>query len=86
MPDFINTADAVTNTPAPGLKVYGDPDGWVLECKAAFAGSDTKPGWSKSTKWRDVPGGAVVQVTTEHRNLDGVVTACAEAVAFVPLP
>ncbi|MCH6546665.1 MAG: hypothetical protein IH796_11815 [Deltaproteobacteria bacterium] len=66
----------------PDLKVFGDGDRWVLLCKA----SSEKQGWMKSTKVMNVPGGCVVQVTTQQRNDGGLNTtyALAEAVTFVP--
>jgi hypothetical protein len=76
--DNTNTADAAKT--ASDIKVSGNPDIWVLACKASSA----TQGWMKSTKIMAVPGGRVVQVSTEHRGSDGKVTACAEALAFVP--
>ncbi len=69
-----STADIVT---------AGDPGAWVVVCKA----SSKAQGWMKSTKRLKVPGGWLYQVTTEHRAggvASGYVTACAEALAFVP--
>lgn len=78
--DNTNTADA-TSPPKSDVKFHGDPDAWVLVCKA----SSKAQGWMKSTKRMAVPGGWILQVTTEHRSLlTGEVTACAEAIAFVP--
>ena len=51
---------------------FGDPDTWVLICKASNAG------WMKSTKGMNVPGGVIIQVTTQQG--DNV----AEALTFVP--
>lgn len=76
MPDNVNTAQAVATTPE--IKVTGNPDVWVLICKAS-AGA-----WMKSTKAMQVPGGVVLQVTSEHRGTGGIVTACAEALTFIP--
>ena len=56
------------------LKVYGDGDTWVLLCKA----SSVKEDWMKSTKVMNVPGGCVVQVTTQEQS------HIAEAVTYVP--
>jgi len=63
------------------LKVYGDGDRWVLLSKA----SSEAQGWMKSTKVMNVPGGCVVQVTTQQRS-EGINTtyALAEAVTYVP--
>lgn len=60
-------------------QIHGDPDTWECVSKASSASQ----GWMKSTKRMRVPGGYLYQVTTEHRR-DGTVTACAEALAFVP--
>jgi hypothetical protein len=77
MPDFTSTAQAVAATPE--IAVTGDPDVWQLVCKASCSR------WAKSTKAMATPAGVVVQVTTEHRDVDGVVTACAEALCG-PIP
>ncbi|WP_438310816.1 hypothetical protein [Sporosarcina sp. FA9] len=61
------------------LNVYGNGDTFLLLCKA----SSQEQGWMKSTKVANVPGGCVVQVTTQQRNPDGS-HACAEALTFVP--
>ena len=45
--------------------------------------SSQREGWMKSTKAMQVPGGCVVQVTTQQRNPDGSY-ALAEAITFVP--
>lgn len=65
----------------PDLKVYGDGDTWVLLCKA----SSEAQGWMKSTKVMNVPGGCLVQVSTQQRSY-GINTtySVAEAVTFVP--
>lgn len=56
------------------IRVTGNGDMFVLLCKASsFLG-----GWMKSTKAMEVPGGCVVQVTTQQG--DNV----AEALTFVP--
>lgn len=63
------------------LKVTGNGDLFQLIAKASSA----QQGWMKSTKAMQIPGiGCVVQVTTEFRNKEGQVTACAEALTFVP--
>lgn len=57
------------------VKVFGDPDRWVLLCKA----SSESQGWMKSTKAMQIFGvGCLVQVTTQQG--DNV----AEAITFVP--
>jgi len=79
MPDNTNMDEARANTS--DIKVHGDPGAWLCLCKA----SSKAQGWMKSTKVMNVNGGAVVQVSTEHRDPEtGIVTACAEAVVFVP--
>ena len=49
------------------LQVYGNGDTFQLLCKA----SSQEQGWMKSTKVANVPGGCIVQVTTQQRNPDG---------------
>jgi hypothetical protein len=61
------------------IKVVGNGDMFQLLCKA-FSENE---GWMKSTKAMEVPGGCVVQVTTQQRNTDGSY-AIAEALTFVP--
>ena len=61
------------------IRVVGNGDMFRLLCKAS---SDTE-GWMKSTKACEVPGGCIVQVTTQQRNTDGSY-AVAEALSFVP--
>ena len=61
------------------IKVVGNGDMFRLLCKA----SSESEGWMKSTKAMEVPGGCVVQVTTQQRNDDGSY-AVAEALSFVP--
>ena len=61
------------------LQVYGDGDTFALLSKA----SSQNQGWMKSTKVCNVPGGCIVQVTTQQRNPDGSY-AVAEALTFVP--
>ena len=63
----------------PDIKVVGNGDTFRLLCKA----SSQEEGWMKSTKAMQVPGGCVVQVTTQQRNPDGSY-AVAEALTFVP--
>lgn len=61
------------------IQVVGNGDMFQLLCKA----SSEKEGWMKSTKACEVPGGCIVQVTTQQRNPDGGY-AVAEALSFVP--
>jgi hypothetical protein len=61
------------------IKVVGNGDRFRLLFKA----SSEAEGWMKSTKAMEVPGGCVVQVTTQQRNDDGSY-AVAEAVTWVP--
>ena len=63
----------------PDIKVVGNGDTFRLLCKA----SSQNEGWMKSTKAMEVPGGCVVQVTTQQKNFDGSY-AVAEALTFVP--
>ncbi len=56
------------------IKVVGNGDTFTLLCKAC----SKEQGWMKSAKAMEVPGGVVVQVTTQQD--DNV----AEAVTFVP--
>ena len=61
------------------LVVFGDGDTFTLLCKA----SSEKQGWMKSTKVCNVPGGCIVQVTTQQKNPTGSYTV-AEALTYVP--
>lgn len=61
------------------IEVYGDGDTFALVCKA----SSKAQGWMKSTKACNVPGGCIVQVSTQQRNPDGSY-AVAEALTYVP--
>jgi hypothetical protein len=70
--DNVNIADAQTKVS--DIKVFGDGDMWQLLCKA----SSESQGWMKSTKAMQLPGGCLVQVTTQQ---GGQVS---EAVTFVP--
>lgn len=63
----------------PDIKVVGNGDTYRLLCKA----SSQNEGWMKSSKAMEVPGGCVVQVTTQQKNADGSY-AVAEALTFVP--
>ena len=71
-------ADGTTKN-VPDVVIFGNGDMFQLLCKA----SSQKEGWMKSTKAMTVPGGAVVQVTTQQRNPNGSY-AVAEALTFVP--
>lgn len=72
-----NTIGAVRG--ANDLIVFGNPDKWVLICKA----SSEAQGWAKSTKAYQLTTGSIVQVTSERRNPDGSWTL-SEALQFVP--
>lgn len=61
------------------IKVVGNGDMFRLLCKA----SSENEGWMKSTKACEVPGGCIVQVTTQQKNPDGSY-AVAEALTYVP--
>lgn len=63
----------------PDIQVVGNGDSFQLLCKASSQGE----GWMKSTKAMLVPGGCVVQVTTQQKNPDGSYVV-AEALTFVP--
>ena len=71
--DVVNTEDAKAKIN--DLVISGDPDTWVLICKA----SSKSQGWMKSTKAMEVLGaGVVIQVTNENK------TGVAEALTFIP--
>lgn len=74
-----NTDVNGTRKNVPDVVVYGDGDTFRLWCKA----SSQAQGWMKSTKVANVPGGALVQVSTQQRNPDGSY-AVAEALTFAP--
>ena len=74
-----NSEASGTRVNMPDVKFFGNGDLWQLLSKAS---SDAQ-GWMKSSKAMEVPGGCVVQVTTQQRNFDGS-SAVAEALAFVP--
>lgn len=61
------------------IVVVGNGDMFKLLCKAY----SVNEGWMKSTKAMEVPGGCVVQVTTQQQNPDGSYVV-AEALSFVP--
>jgi len=61
------------------VDVVGNVDMFQLLCKA----SSQNEGWMKSTKACAVPGGCIVQVTTQQKNPDGSYTI-AEALSYIP--
>lgn len=73
-----NTCENGCKKNVPDVVIYGE-DLFKLLSKA----SSKDEGWMKSTKAMNVPGGVVIQVTTQQRNPDGSY-AVAEAVTFVP--
>lgn len=75
--DIVNQADAQAKVS--DIKVIGNTDSFQLLCKA----SSENQGWMKSAKAMELPGGCVVQVTTQQKNPDGSF-AVAEALTFVP--
>jgi len=74
-----DTADARSKARSQGsaIDVFGDPDQLKLLFKVQGAG------WKKSTKALPVPGGCVIQMTTERQGRDGSWTI-AEAMQFIP--
>jgi hypothetical protein len=70
--DIKNTTDAATRVS--DVKIIGRPDMWQLLAKASSA----EQGWMKSTKAMDLPGGCLVQVTTQQGD------SVSESVAWVP--
>lgn len=70
--DATSTEDAKAKVS--DVKVVGSPNMFRLLCKA----SSESQGWMKSCKAMEVPGGCVVQVTTQQG--DNV----AEALTYVP--
>jgi len=74
-----NTDTSGTEKNVPDVAKFGDPDAWVLLCKA----SSQSEGWMKSTKAMDAGAGCLVQVTTQQQNPDGSYTV-AEALQYVP--
>lgn len=61
------------------IEIYGDGDAFSLLCKA----SSLTQGWVKATKVCNVPGGCIVQVSTQQKNKDNSYSV-AEALTFVP--
>jgi len=74
-----NPDEASTRKSVLDVKIVGNTNIFQLLCKA----SSQNEGWMKSSKAMEVPGGCVVQVTTQQRNPDGSY-AVAEALTFVP--
>jgi hypothetical protein len=74
-----STADAERIAEAKGeqFRVFGDPDRFKL----LFTAQGQH--WKKSTKAMEVPGGCLVQVSTERQSAAGDWTA-AEALQYVP--
>ena len=70
--DITNIAEAQERIS--DIEVVGNGDIWQLLCKA----SSISEGWMKSTKAMEVPGGCLVQVTTQQGD------HVAEALEFVP--
>ena len=70
--DNVNVADVKEKVS--DVKVVGNGDMFQLMCKA----SSESEGWMKSAKAMEVPGGCVVQVTTQQGG------NVAEALCFVP--
>ncbi len=73
-----NSDASGTRKNVPDVQIVGDGDLFQLLCKA----SSQKEGWMKSTKAMQVPGGCVVQVTTQQKNMDHSYSV-AEALTFV---
>ena len=75
----VSSIDDAKDGKVSDIQVVGNGDTYQLLCKA----SSEAQGWMKSSKAMPVPGGCVVQVTTQQRNPDGSY-AVAEALTFVP--
>lgn len=74
-----NTDVSGTEKNVPDVQKYGDPDSFILICKAWSEAE----GWMKSTKAMEIAAvGCLVQVTTQQRNMDGSYVV-AEALTFV---
>lgn len=74
-----NTNFADVKATVSDVKAVGNGNLFALLSKA----SSEAQGWMKSSKAMEVPGGCVVQVTTQQRNPDGSY-AVAEALTYVP--
>ena len=74
-----NTDIGNTRKNTPDLFSFGNGDLWQLLCKA----SSQQEGWMKSTKAMQVPGGCLVQVTTQQKGYDETYSV-AEALTYVP--
>jgi len=74
-----NTSTADTQNTTNDIKVFGNPDLWVLICKA----SSKSQGWMKSTKAMQTSSGVFLRVTSEFTNKDGT-KSINEAVSFAP--
>lgn len=70
--DVVNSADLAKKVS--DVVVFGNPDTWMLLCKA----SSKEQGWMKSTKVMNVPTGVILQVSTQQGQ------SVAEAVTYVP--
>lgn len=70
--NVVSTEDAKSKVN--DVEVVGNPDAWVLICKA----SSKSQKWMKSTKAMSVDGGVIIQVSTQ------VGDAVAEALTYVP--
>ena len=80
MKNLHNTSMSDVRSNTPDINITGNPGAWVCLCKA----SSKQDGWMKSTKGLEVPSGVVLQTTTEFRNDVNEVTACTDALVFVP--
>lgn len=70
--DVVNSADL--SKKVSDVVVFGNPDTWMLLCKA----SSKSQGWMKSTKVMNVPTGVILQVSTQQGQ------SVAEALVYVP--
>ena len=66
---------------ASGVNVYGDPNMWVLLGKAWQEKGKSR--WMKSTKVMQVPGGVVMQTSTQESAEHGRFSM-SEALQFIP--
>ena len=74
MKTYTNVDENSTTTNVPDIAISGNPYAWKCLCKA----SSDKEQWMKSTKVMNIPGGCLVQVTTQQG--DNV----AEALTYIP--